>query len=117
METIYRSARCVVVVVEDPQVDEGGAHTLDTLPILAVESVGPELRYVSGRLKEHSSAPVSDCHITLVRGLLRRVVRSRWGRLAWCSHESILASSIRILALGSRSLDYTLVGSDSSSGI
>jgi hypothetical protein len=121
MDTIYRSARCVVIVFEDLQMSHESARLFcrleESLSRLNMKRSPSEpsskvVKVVGKKKLDEQDLSIlveivstfSDDVCKLVQGILR----SRWSRRAWCYHEYLLSRDIMLLLPGPISPNFDI---------
>ncbi|KAI7563027.1 hypothetical protein KC317_g8014 [Hortaea werneckii] len=86
MDMVYRSARMVVVALDDIQLDaqEGNVLSNHMSEFAAMHHVAPNKRF------RGKQPPYLDTHDDVYH-VLRKLLRSSWFKRAWCRHEMRLA--------------------------
>lgn len=86
MDMVYRSARLVIVVLDDIELNPHESDTLEN----HMEEYAHMQHVPPGKRFRGKQPPYLDTHEGLYN-LLRKVFRSSWFKRAWCRHEMRLA--------------------------
>jgi hypothetical protein len=123
MDSIFRSARCVVIVLEDVELSTETAYLasllMGTKASISISS-SRALRLIDLETFEETRKLISNSDFAAAEDLAQSVVESRWSRRAWCYHEYLLSQDHLLLlpgpaesgvdtALGSRVINLMMV--------
>ena len=115
MDSIFRSARCVVVVFEDVELSPKAAHLVSLLMGTKASisvSGSRALQLIDLETFVETKESISNSDFAAAESLAQRIVESRWSRRAWCYHEYLLSQDHLLLLSGPAESDVdTALGS------